>query len=377
MTARPLGDIPPIGLGAAPAATPRRRRPSAGIGGFATFRRAYGGGIAALALLLCAFWLVVMIVLPQAMMLEQSLWSRQSAGDVSLRIDRAYTEIDLLRFDLQAAPAAEKPAMEEKVAALEAEIATLEAQEKEPPKVYGLQNYTRMSGLHFYIFVKTILYALLVTLLSLVVCYPVAYMIAHVAKPAKAAVLLLCLTVPYAINELLRVYAWLMILDYQGVINGFLQTIGLVSFEQKTWIPFLESPAAVFVAMVYAYVLFMVFPILNALQTLDRNQIEAAQDLGASTPRTHWRVIIPHAKPGIAVGCIMTFMLSVGSYSVPQIMTRGLSGDWFSQLVYRQFFVSNDWNVGAAYSFALLIVCIVFIFAVMRLFGVGIRDIAK
>lgn len=357
----------------AKAATPAAGTPR----GFAAFSRAYGRGIAIAAIILAAFWLVVMIVVPQAMMLEQSLWSRESAGDVSLRIDRAYTEIDLLRFDLQAAPEAEKPAMEEKIAALEAEIATLEAREKEPPRVYGFQNYTRMSGLHFFIFVKTIVFALLVTVLSLIVCYPVAFMIAHVAKPAKAAILLLCLTIPYAINELLRVYAWLMILDYQGVINGLLQAIGLVSFEDKTWIPFLESPAAVFVAMIYAYILFMVFPIMNTLETLDRNQIEAARDLGASTWRTHWRVIIPHAKPGIAVGCIMTFMLSVGSYSVPQIMTRGLSGDWFSQLVYRQFFVSNDWNVGTAYSFALLVVCILFIFLIMRLFRVGIRDIAK
>ena len=112
-------------------------------------------------------------------------------------------------------------------------------------------------------------------------------------------------------------------------------------------------------------------------ETLDRNQIEAARDLGASTWRIHWRVVIPHAKPGIAVGCIMTFMLSAGSYSVPQVMTRGKSGDWFSQLIYRQFFESFNWNIGAAYSFSLLLVCIAFIFLMMTLFRVGIRDIAR
>jgi spermidine/putrescine transport system permease protein len=88
-------------------------------------------------------------------------------------------------------------------------------------------------------------------------------------------------------------------------------------------------------------------------------------------------VVIPHAKPGIAVGCIMTFMLSAGSYAVPQVMTRGRSGDWFSQLIYRQFFESFNWNTGAAYSFTLLLVCIVFIFLMMALFRVGMRDIAK
>jgi spermidine/putrescine transport system permease protein len=121
----------------------------------------------------------------------------------------------------------------------------------------------------------------------------------------------------------------------------------------------------------------MVFPIYNTVQTLDPNQIDAARDLGASTWRIHRRVVIPHAKPGIAVGCIMTFMLSAGSYSVPQIMTRGTGGDWFSQLIYRQFFEANNWNIGAAYAFALLLACILFIFMVMRVAGVGIRDIAR
>jgi spermidine/putrescine transport system permease protein len=121
----------------------------------------------------------------------------------------------------------------------------------------------------------------------------------------------------------------------------------------------------------------MVFPMYNTIETLDKNQIEAARDLGASTWRIHWRVVIPHAKPGIAVGCIMTFMLSAGSYSVPQVMTRGKSGDWFSQLIYRQFFESFNWNQGAAYSFTLLLVCILFIFLMMSVFRVGIRDIAR
>jgi spermidine/putrescine transport system permease protein len=201
--------------------------------------------------------------------------------------------------------------------------------------------------------------------------------VSQLATPNAAALMMLGLIVPYAINELLRVYAWLMILDYQGVLNTALDWLGIVDLEQRSWIPFLEHPGSVFVALIYAYILFMVFPIYNTIETLDKNQIEAARYLGASTWRIHWRVVIPHAKPGIAVGCIMTFMLSAGSYSVPQVMTRGKSGDWFSQLIYRQFFESFNWNIGAAYSFSLLLVCIAFIFLMMTLFRVGIRDIAK
>jgi len=339
--------------------------------------RTYGRTLTGLFVLLTAAWLLGMIVIPQLFMVERSLWVRQETSQLSLQIDRLYNEISLLQFDAQAAADADKPAIEDRISAIEEEIAELEVQEKTPQKVYTLANYTRMSGLHFVIFVRTIFYAALVTVLALVVCYPIAFAVAQVATPRAAAFLMLGLIIPYAINELLRVYAWLMILDYQGVLNTFLDWIGVTNLAAKQWIPFLESPAAVFVAMVYAYILFMVFPIYNTLETLDRNQLEAARDLGASSWRTHWRVAIPHAKPGIAVGCIMTFMLSAGSYAVPQIMTRGTSGDWFSQTIYRQFFESNNWNVGAAYAFTLLLICIVFIFLMMLVFRVGVRDIAR
>jgi spermidine/putrescine transport system permease protein len=228
-----------------------------------------------------------------------------------------------------------------------------------------------MGAAHIGIFAKTLLAALAVTVIAFVVCYPVAYAVAKLSPPGKAAVIMLGLIVPYAINELLRIFAWLMILNYNGVANALLGWFGVEP------VPFLESGAGVFVAMVYAYVLFMVFPIYNTLETLDIAQIEAARDLGAPMWKIHWRVILPHAKPGIAVGSIMTFMLSAGSYAVPYIMTRGTAPPWFTQLIYNKFFESNNWNAGAAYAFTLLITCSIFIFLLMRVFKVGIRDIAR
>lgn len=339
--------------------------------------RAYGTGLGTTIIVLAGFWVLILIVLPQAFMLDQSLWSKDRDVNLSVQIDRAWNDFSTVEIDLADASPEERPELEARLVELEAEIAEMEARETDPPRIYGFQNYTKMSGLHFYIFVKTIVFALMVTALALIVCYPIAYAIAFVATPQRAALMMLGLIVPYAINELLRVYAWLMILDYQGVINSGLALLGLVSFEDRTWVPFLEYPSSVFIALVYAYVLFMIFPIYNTVETLDRNQVEAARDLGASVWRTHLRVVIPHAKPGIAVGCIMTFMLSAGSYSVPQIMTRGKSGDWFSQLIYRQFFESQNWNVGAAYSFTLLIACLVFILIMMRVFGVVVKEIAR
>jgi spermidine/putrescine transport system permease protein len=342
--------------------------------------RTYGRALTGLFCLLAAVWVLGLIVVPQLFMVEQSLWWKEKSADefeITQRIDQLYNQVMLWQMDLSAAEGRERAELEQTIADAQAEIARLEAAEIESTKEYGLRNYARMSGLHLRIFVKTIGYAALVTVLALIVCYPIAYTVAQLATPNAAALMMLGLIVPYAINELLRVYAWLMILDYQGVLNTFLDRIGIVDIEQREWIPFLEHPGSVFVALIYAYILFMVFPIYNTVETLDKNQIEAARDLGAPTWRIHWRVVIPHAKPGIAVGCIMTFMLSAGSYSVPQVMTRGKSGDWFSQLIYRQFFESFNWNIGAAYSFSLLLVCIVFIFLMMAVFRVGIRDIAK
>lgn len=236
-------------------------------------------------------------------------------------------------------------------------------------------NFTSMSSLHRDIFVATLFYALCVTLLSLAVCYPVAWAIATAPTANRAAVLLLFLVVPYAINELLRIFAWVMILETRGLLNVVLQGLGLVGANGGVrWV---ASNGAVFTVMTYTYVLFMVFPIYNTIDTLDRNQVDAAKDLGASSWRVHARIVIPHARPGIAVGSIMTFMLSAGSIAVPEIVGRGMHPDWFSQVIYRRFFEADAWNQGAAYSLALLVACLAFVMVVMRLFGVGIRDIAR
>jgi spermidine/putrescine transport system permease protein len=141
-------------------------------------------------------------------------------------------------------------------------------------------------------------------------------------------------------------------------------------------IRFLSGDTGVMIGMVYAYILFMIFPIYNAIESLDMNQIKAARNLGAGWIRTHYRVIIPHAKPGIATGCIMTFMLAAGSYAVPALL--GSPGSrWFTQIIYNWFFEGGNWNQGAAYAFLLLIICIGFIALVMRVFKVGLGDIAR
>jgi len=175
----------------------------------------------------------------------------------------------------------------------------------------------------------------------------------------------------------MRIYAWLTVFDLHGLLNTLLAIVGFAALASDEVIVWYRFPGTVLVVLVYTYILFMVFPIYNTMATLAPNQVEAARDLGAKTWRIHWRVIIPHTKPGIAVGCIMTFMLAAGSFSVPYIITRGHQPKWLTQLIYDKFFESSNWNLGSAYSFTLLLICIVFIFAVMAIFGVKLRQLAR
>jgi spermidine/putrescine transport system permease protein len=243
-----------------------------------------------------------------------------------------------------------------------------------PKDVHTLANYATLwrNEVHYAIFVKTIWASALVTLLSLAVCYPVAYYLAQEARREEAATLVLLLVIPFWINELLRTFAWYIILAYRGPLNALLLWLGVI--DQP--IRYLSGDGGVLIGMVYAYILFMVFPLYNAIESLDRNQIEAARDLGAPVWRIHWRVVIPHAKPGIAVGCIMVFMLTASSYAVPSIL-GGTGSRWFTEIIYDWFFDGQNWNQGAAYAFILLVLCLVFILGMMALFRVRLGDIAK
>lgn len=149
-------------------------------------------------------------------------------------------------------------------------------------------------------------------------------------------------------------------------------TFGAIHSEIR-WI---QGYSGVVVGLVYTYVLFMVFPLYNSMQSLDKNQIEAADDLGASWWRTHWRVVIPHCKPGIVSGCVMVFMLSAGSLVVPDLLGSPNSL-WFTQTIQQWMLEALDWNTGAAYSMLFLFLCTFVVIGMMRAFKVRLSDITS
>jgi spermidine/putrescine transport system permease protein len=295
-----------------------------------------GAGMATFMLVGVAFWIVVLIVMPQLAML-----------DFSLRLDLPPARIG------------------------------------GPEDVYTLDNYKfflfghpgNPDGWNYVdlrVFGRTIVAAGIVTLLNLAICYPIAYYLAQSASGGGARAMAIALIVPYWINEILRAFAFRIIFGNSGVINFVLEGLGLT--DQP--IDFIRMDVALYAGLTYAYMLLMIFPLYNAIESLDRNQIEAARDLGAPWWRIHWRVVIPFAKPGITSGCTMVFMLAAGALAVPQVL-GGPSSLWFTQLIYQSFFDYLNWARGAAYAIILLVTCTLVVLSMMRLFGVKLGEIGR
>ncbi len=242
-----------------------------------------------------------------------------------------------------------------------------------PDDIYSLDNilYLANESVHRAIFYKTVWASALVAFATFLVCYPLAFWLAQNATPNQTALVLLALTIPFWINEVLRTLAWYILLAFRGPLNAFLLGLGIID-EPVRW----YGDGGVLVGMTYAYILFMLFPIYNSIESLDKSQIEAARDLGASTWRIHWRVVIPHAKAGIATGCVFTFMLAAGSYVAPALL--GSPGSrWFTEIIYNWFFEGGDWNRGAAYALVLLVLCLAVVLITLRIARVSLAEVAK
>jgi len=290
------------------------------------FRR-YGVTLAAIFAILTAFWLLCLVILPYLYLFENSF--------------RPYLPIT--------------------------EVGG-------PKDVYSFDNYLTFfnSSIHIKVFFGTIIYSSVVTVLCFAIAYPLAYYLSKVARGDIVPTLFLLLMIPLWVSEILRSFAWFIILSLKGPLNYGLVGLGIID-QPIRWMSGFRS---IIIGLVYTYVLFMLFPLYNAVQSLDTNQIEAAQDLGSPWWRTHWRVILPHAKPGIASGAVMVFMLSAGSILVPTLLAS-TSSRWFTEIIQQWMFESQDWNTGSAYAFLLLLLCTVFVSVVMRIFRVSLSDIAK
>ncbi|HIE24866.1 MAG TPA: ABC transporter permease [Anaerolineales bacterium] len=214
-----------------------------------------------------------------------------------------------------------------------------------------LGNYAMFfeSELYRDVFVHTALFTILVTAITLAIAFPAAFIITKILDKNMKAVVLLAVVLPYWISELIRVFAWMVLLRETGVISYMLQAVGITTQN----IEFLYQNGTIVIGLVYTSILFMIIPIMNSLDSLDDSLIEASYDLGGNFWSTMREIIIPHSAPGIMVGSIMVFMLNLGNY-VTVTLLGGKNSLWFTENIYNQFIVRFNHNQGAAFGVILL-----------------------
>ena len=247
-------------------------------------------------------------------------------------------------------------------------LAVLSLQERVGVRQYetSLANYRTFieEPLYLMTFARTAVMSVLATVLTLLIGFPVAYYIAKMVRGRTRSVLFLLCLVPFWVSELVRTFGWMILLRETGVVSSLLQWAGLASGP----VEMLYNDAAIMVGLVYTSMLFMVVPLVTTLDSLDDAVIEASYDLGGTAPSILREIVIPHAMPGIVSGCIVVFMLSLGNYLTP-IMLGGKESLWFTELIYSQFIVRFNWELGAAFGFLLLFLSSVIVWAALRLSG--------
>jgi spermidine/putrescine transport system permease protein len=226
---------------------------------------------------------------------------------------------------------------------------------------FTLDNYRDLfQGVYLLVFVNSFKLAAATTALCLLVGYPVAYYIAFKAGRAAPALLLLLL-IPFWINFLIRISAWVVLLGRSGLVNGALQASGLTDAP----LGLLNTLGATLVGMVYAFLPLAVFPIYAALQPIDRRLLEAGADLGADPAQTFRRVTLPLSLPGVLAAALFVFVPSMGVFAIPVLLGGGKE-IILGNLIVQLFLEFRNIPVGAAVSMLLLAFSGLGILAYMR-----------
>jgi spermidine/putrescine transport system permease protein len=205
------------------------------------------------------------------------------------------------------------------------------------------------------VFLKSVWYALLTTLLCLALAYPLAALIAKSSKKHRNLLLLLVI-LPFWSNFLIRIYAWMIILGPQAVlarsVNGVLAAFGVQP------VSLLFSSFAVLVCLVYVHLPFMVLPLYANLEKHDQTLLDAAQDLGASAWQRFWRITFPLSLPGVYAGAALVFIPALGIFAIPDIL-GGPDDSLIGNVIKQQFLETRDWPFGSVLSIVLTVAALV------------------
>ena len=256
------------------------------------------------------------------------------------------------------------------------DLAVLSFRERVAPREYvaSLAQYRTFFGepLYWHVFVRTALLSALATLLTLLVAFPIAWIIAKIARGRLSALLLVVCLIPFWVSETVRTLGWMILLRESGVLPAILVHLGITPQP----VELLYHDATILVGLVYTSLLFMVVPLVGSLESLDNSLIEAGYDLGGHGPSILRTIVIPHAAPGITAGCIVVFMLTLGNYLTPTLL-GGKNSLWFTEQIYTQFITRFNWEQGAAFGFLLLGLSTAMVWLGLKLSGQRFSDVMR
>jgi putrescine transport system permease protein len=195
---------------------------------------------------------------------------------------------------------------------------------------------------------KSLEVAAVSTAILLLIAYPVAYGIARSPRGLQPLLVML-VVLPFWTSFLIRVYAWINILQRDGLLNDVLLSLHII----RAPVSWLSSDTAIYIGVVYSYLPFMVLPLYATLEKLDESLLEAAADLGCTRARAFWRVTLPLSLPGVAAGVLLCFIPIVGEFVIPDLL-GGSQTLMIGQTLWTEFFANRDWPVASAIAVTLL-----------------------
>jgi putrescine transport system permease protein len=219
----------------------------------------------------------------------------------------------------------------------------------------GLDNFATLvsDDIYWRSYLKSLTVAAVSTAILLLVGYPVAYAMARAPRRLQA-VLVMLVILPFWTSFLIRVYAWINILQTDGLLNRVLQALHIVDAP----VAWLASDTAIYIGIVYSYLPFMVLPLYATLEKLDFTLLEAAADLGAPPATAFWRVTVPLSLPGVGAGALLCFIPIIGEFVIPDLL-GGSESLMIGQTLWTEFFANKDWPVASAIAVVLLCLLVV------------------
>jgi len=207
--------------------------------------------------------------------------------------------------------------------------------------------------LYIITYLKSVFMAATATILCLLLGFPMAYGIARAGSAARS-ILLLLVILPFWISFLLRVYAWMGLLNNHGVINNFLMWLGIIDQPLQL----IYTDFAIYIGLVYSYLPFMILPLYAILERMDLDLVDAALDLGARPSQAFRDVTWPLARPGVIAGCLLVFIPAMGEYVIPYLL-GGPESLMIGRVLFDEFFVNRDWPLASSVAIVLLMLLVV------------------